>query len=142
MKTIDEKRQKEIEGRAAKATAGPWLQAVHVDEPRALVSITNMQRSLLALDSDDMAIVGTEADAAFIAHARADIPDLLAWGRAAEERAAHAEAEMQRLRALLERGATYLETANALIEDLDEEDIVDARELIAEMRVTAGKLSG
>lgn len=66
-----------IEARAEAATPGPWVQGHHVQEPRALCPRDNMFMSLLGLDKDGMAIVAEEADAAFIAHARADVPALV-----------------------------------------------------------------
>lgn len=48
------------------ATARPWMQARHIDEPRAIVAQSRPMHSLLGLDRDGMAIVDREADAAFI----------------------------------------------------------------------------
>lgn len=68
----------EIKARNAARTPGPWQQATHVGEPRALVAAAAPRRSLLGLDRDGMAIVDRAADAAFIAHAPEDIDALVA----------------------------------------------------------------
>lgn len=60
------------------ATKGPWCQAIHVNEPRALVSSMKMGTSLLSIDLDGMAIVDRAEDAQFIVVARNILPRLLA----------------------------------------------------------------
>jgi hypothetical protein len=67
---------RETKAHGERATPGPWLQATHVGEPRALVAQHDMRASLLALDRDGMAIVGTVLDAVAIAHARTAAPAL------------------------------------------------------------------
>lgn len=53
------------------AAASPaWVQAHHIDEPRAIVSADDMTRSLLALDRDGMAIFDRVEDARFAVAAR------------------------------------------------------------------------
>ncbi len=68
----------EIMALADAATPGPWLQAHHIGEPRALVSERDKSLSLLALDRDGMAIVDSEADARFIVAAREIVPAMAA----------------------------------------------------------------
>ncbi|NUP08429.1 MAG: hypothetical protein HOW73_20455 [Polyangiaceae bacterium] len=52
------------------ATVGPWDQAHHIEEQRAIVARALPCVSLLGLDVDGMAIVGEEVDAALIVEAR------------------------------------------------------------------------
>lgn len=65
-----------IKARAAAATPGPWTG--HEEAGRVIVSASNSDLSLLALDVDGTAIVFSHADHAFICHARTDIPALVA----------------------------------------------------------------
>ena len=70
----------EIEARAQAATSGPWGMAVSADRKWALILVnagTETEFSVARSADDD--------DASFIAHARADIPALLAMVR--EQRA-------------------------------------------------------
>lgn len=57
-------------GRLARKATPAWTQALHIDEPRALVSADDMNRSLLGLDRDGMAIFDRAEDARFAAEAR------------------------------------------------------------------------
>lgn len=77
MPTLTKEQRDAIRARVDAATKGPWLQAHHVDEPRALIAADRPAESLLALDRDGMAIMDKVADAAFIASARSDVPALL-----------------------------------------------------------------
>ena len=77
-----------IEALVNAATPGPWRQATHVGEPRAIVAESRPMASLLALDVDGMAIVDSEADAALIVEACNAVHAM-----AAELRAARAEIE-------------------------------------------------
>ena len=88
-----------IRDRAAAATEGPWLQGEHVGEPRALCAASRPLVSLLGLDVDGMAIVESAADATFIAHAREDVPRLIAHALAVGQVAVDLAAERDRLRA-------------------------------------------
>lgn len=54
-----------------------WIQAVHVEEPRAIVSIHTTRESLLAVDADGMAIFDRPADAAVACAARNALVPLL-----------------------------------------------------------------
>lgn len=101
MAEMDEARLVEIEARANAATEGPWYQGS--EAPQAVV--------LEAYDADDMVVLwldesnAPEADAAFIAHARTDVPALIAALRQAwAERDAAAE-EARTLRTKLARAA-------------------------------------
>jgi len=67
------------------ATPGPWLQATHVDEPRAICAARSMRSSLLGLDRDGMAILDDEADAALIVALRNAAPALLEKARRLDE---------------------------------------------------------
>lgn len=72
-----------IEARTKAASPGPWLQPLE-DELGAIVSADRPAVSLLALDRDNMAIVASDDDAAFIVHAREDVPALCARVREAD----------------------------------------------------------
>lgn len=74
----------------AAATARPWMQAHHIDEPRAIVASARPMHSLLGLDRDGMAIFDSEADAALVVEAVNRFDDLVA--------------EVTRLRALFDAG--------------------------------------
>lgn len=65
----------EVEGRASKATLGPWTQPLE-DEPRAIAAESRPRMSLLGLDVDGMVIVESVHDAHFIRCARVDVPRL------------------------------------------------------------------
>lgn len=75
---LSEKRLAEIEARAKAATAGPW----ETDEGGCCVYEVGFGTREDTLTGPVAQVVisadGTYADAAFIAHARADVPDLLA----------------------------------------------------------------
>jgi len=77
-KGLSEQRLAEIEARVSAASAGPWMQAHHIDEPRAIVPRSRPNHSLLAVDRDGMAIFDRAEDAAFTVAAREDIPALVA----------------------------------------------------------------
>lgn len=90
-----------IAKRAEAATSGPWeiereeLDGAFDDEEAARafpMTIGPIDRWEHVLDSRDESVVQIEADAAFIAAARADVPALLAYIR-------ELEAERDRLRA-------------------------------------------
>ena len=83
----------EIEGHANAATPA-WTLALHIDEPRAIVSADDMSVSLLALDRDGMAIFDRVEDARFAVEAREIVPRLLADLRRAHARIAELEAQI------------------------------------------------
>lgn len=90
---MNEKRLQEIEGRLAKATKGPWQQALDVDEPKIVVASARPNFSLLGIRTrDDMAIFNKVDDAELCACAPQDLADLVA-----EVRSLRAAAEVQRL---------------------------------------------
>jgi len=64
-----------IRARRAAATQGQWIQAEHVGESRALVARDRPYRSLLGI-RNDLAVMDSEADAAFVAAASVDVPAL------------------------------------------------------------------
>lgn len=79
---MDDQRMAEIRARCEAATPGAkgggWATGEHVGEPRALCPFPGGMHSLLALDKDGMAIFARAEDAVFAAHARKDVPELLA----------------------------------------------------------------
>ena len=98
---MDSERIEQIRERVAKATEGPW--EVHH------ISVRGGNENCTVVSPSGDAELGNwfvsasqwPTDAAFIAHARQDIPDLLAALTAANERAERAEAENERLRSAL-----------------------------------------
>jgi hypothetical protein len=74
----------EIEARVAAATEGPWTSRVidqrqYVMGPGASVALTGY------VDDEDVPFDDVAADATFIAHARQDVPWLIAQVRARDE---------------------------------------------------------
>jgi hypothetical protein len=78
--TDHKQRMAEIEARAEKATEGPW--ALPFDD--GAIALPGGRNSLLGLDMDGMAVVERRPDAEFIAHAREDVPYLIARARELE----------------------------------------------------------
>jgi hypothetical protein len=94
-----------------KAATPDWKQALHIDEPRALVSAANPMVSLLGLDRDDMAIFDRAEDCAVAVALRNSAPALLD----AAERCARYEA------ALHEEKTVAIGLAHTLIMSLGEQ---------------------
>ncbi len=67
-----------IEALLSAATPLPWMQAHHIEEPRAIVTEARRMLSLLGNDNDGMAIVFRAEDAALIVAAVNALPALLA----------------------------------------------------------------
>jgi hypothetical protein len=90
---LSNERLAEIRERERAATPGPW----EVDEACGDVWSPSIWRSIAIVEDLDLPLVNSEADRAFIAAARQDIPDLLA--------------EVERLRARIQdlEGATDAE---------------------------------
>jgi hypothetical protein len=83
------------------AAATPdWTQAHHIDEPRAVVSLDDMNLSLLALDRDGMAIFDRVEDARFAVAARTGWPRDAARVAALVDRVAALEAHVATLEAV------------------------------------------
>src|SRR5690242_17103034 len=66
-----------IEARASNATPEPWLQPLE-DERRAIAAANRPRVNLLGIDVDGMAVFENAASRAFSAHARTDVPALIA----------------------------------------------------------------
>ena len=67
-----------IEALLSAATPLPWMQAHHIEEPRAIVTEARRMLSLLGNDNDGMPIVFRAEDAALIVAAVNALPALLA----------------------------------------------------------------
>jgi len=70
---LSDERIAEIRERCDKATPGPWS----VDEESGDVWVPSIWRSVAIIEDLDLPLVNPAADRAFIAAARADMPDLL-----------------------------------------------------------------
>jgi hypothetical protein len=115
MKTLDE-----LDALYAEATGGPWRQAHHVGEPRALVAAARPRDSLLALDVEGMAIVGTAPDAALI------VALVNAWPEVRE-----------RLRVMRETGDALADVCGRWVDEG-----MSAGDLATEMEAAAAALQG
>lgn len=60
----------------AKTSEGTWIQATHIDEPRAICTAERPQESVLGVDGDGMAIFPHVDDAAFVVLAHQMVPKL------------------------------------------------------------------
>ena len=94
-----------IKARADKATAGPWAwNSRHgLGAPNRLVMWPSHEYGC------DLDIEGEEADLDFIAHARTDIPDLIAALEASEAARVKAEQERDALKDALTNSCNLLE---------------------------------
>ena len=88
--TLTEEQIAEIRARAEAATPGPW-RTEWSDRDAHYRIIFNEQGNWLAEVFEEEGDEGDPFDASFIAHARTDIPHLLAALEAAEKRAEDAE---------------------------------------------------
>ena len=70
---MSDERLREMQERCDKATPGPWS----VDEESGDVWVPSIWRSVAIIEDLDLPLVNPAADRAFIAAARADMPDLL-----------------------------------------------------------------
>lgn len=99
---MDEKRLDEIRKRAEAATPGPWewsqeFRNLKSADGRPILSPEGFGTYMILINSDN---------SDFIAHARQDIPDLLAALEAAEQHAAFVEAQFDELKIDLARAAS------------------------------------
>lgn len=116
--------------REASPTKGRWLQAFHIDEPRAIVDATRRMHSMLGLDSDGMAIFNEPGDAS-LACAAGDLTETVEH---LHERARQAEAlaqihreERDACAAELLRLRANMETLRAAVRKyFAAEDVLDA----------------
>lgn len=77
--------KEEARGLSESATARPWMQATHIEEPRAIVACARRNHSLLGIDRDGMAVFDRADDAAFVVRAVNVHDDLLAVAKAARD---------------------------------------------------------
>ncbi len=89
-----------IRKRAEEATEGPWWAS------EGLYVVNNLTGDSYEWDADFVAETERESDADFIAHAREDIPKLLA--------------EIERISSVYKRLSEYYTHANGLLEDVHE----------------------
>lgn len=92
---MNEQELQQIEERANAATSGPWW-----TDKRVIWVIGQMYyNAYVTTDEADIALLGAEdichADAKFIAHARADVPALIAEIRRLQERVQSADRDIQ-----------------------------------------------
>lgn len=109
---MDEKRLAEIRARCEAATAGPWVVETSYSDENVQAIRGGRDMREVVVDTDDCSFPPMRADAAFIAHARQDIPDLLAevaaikeelatkarWAEQVERQFFMARAEAERLK--------------------------------------------
>ena len=98
---LSDERISEIRARVDVATAGPWHLAIYCDERGEDERFANIES-----DNQDIAYQSLNDDAAFIAAARTDVPDLLDALAASQTRVAELEAALE----ILERMVTIHET--------------------------------
>ncbi len=101
LEPLDDEELEAIREREQGATKGPWL-ALWERDPGVLIARTGGTECVRGPVGAKCSGNETEANAIFIAHAREDIPRLLATIAALEERARAAENKLEGIRAGIE----------------------------------------